>query len=86
MRMNMTNNLSSDELEEMLKTGISGVQQVVATDLKGGDHWQVDIVADEFNGLNTMKKHRIVYKVLAEPLANETIHALIINAKGTQEV
>lgn len=83
--MNMTNNLSSEELEAMLTEGIEGVKEVRATDLKGGDHWQVDIIADAFDGLITLKKHKLVYKVLAEPLANNSIHALVINARGSAE-
>ncbi len=81
----MTNNLTVEDIEQMLNEGLEKPVSVSATDLKGGDHWQVDLVAEDFNGLNTMKKHKIVYKILAEPLANNTIHAIVINAKGTEE-
>ena len=82
--MKMTNNLTEAEMEELLKNGLEKPISIKATDLKGGDHWQVDLVAEDFNGLNTMKKHKIVYKILAEQLANETIHALVINANGSK--
>ena len=82
--MNMLNKISASEIEDLLRSNLT-VKNLAVTDLKGGDHWQVDIVASNFNGLNTMKKHRLVYKILAEALESGAIHALIINSKGEDE-
>lgn len=72
-----------EELEQLLKNNLE-VKELAVIDLKGGDHWQVDIVASDFNGLSKIKQHKLVYQVLAEPLANESIHALVINSQGTE--
>lgn len=54
---------------------------VKAKDLTGtGDHWQVDIVAEEFRGLSLVKQHQLVYKALGEWMKRE-IHALALNTK-----
>lgn len=82
--MDMVSRISEKEIEDLLRSDLD-VKSLVVTDLKGGDHWQVDIVASDFDGLNTMKRHRLVYKILGEALDNGAIHALIINSKGENE-
>ncbi len=73
----------AEDIEAALRSHLTGVVSVTATDLKGGNHWQVDIVASDFNGLSRIKQQQLVYAALAEYLADETIHALVIKAKGT---
>lgn len=75
--------LSAEDIENAIKEKLNNVKSVIATDLKGGNHWQVDIEAGDFNGLSRIKQHQLVHKALAEQLADETIHALVINAKST---
>ena len=76
--------LRDNDIANMLKEKLD-VQAVEVIDLKGGNHWQVNIVASDFNELNRVKREQLVQKVLAGPLADETIHALVIKAKGTNE-
>jgi len=76
--------LTAQDIEDKLKEQLEGVVSVTATDLKGGNHWGVAIQASDFNGLNRVKQQQLVYKVLADELADETIHALTIQAKGTE--
>lgn len=76
--------LTGEDIENQLRERIAEVDSVQAIDLKGGNHWQVDIISASFNGLSRIKKQQLVYKALAEQLADETIHALVINAKGTE--
>ena len=76
--------LRDNDIADMLKEKLD-VQAVEVIDLKGGNHWQVNIVASDFNELNRVKREQLVQKVLAGPLADETIHALVIKAKGTNE-
>jgi stress-induced morphogen len=49
----------------------------------GGDHFQVTIVSDAFNGLSLIQQHKLVNAALAAPLADGTIHELRIRTKGT---
>ena len=50
----------------------------------GGDHFQVTVVSDAFNGLSLIQQHKLVNAALAAPLADGTIHELRIRTKGTE--
>ena len=43
----------------------------------GGGHFQVTIVADNFDGLSTLARHRLIYDALGDAMQTE-IHALSI--------
>jgi BolA protein len=45
----------------------------------GGGHFQVTIVADNFDGLSTLARHRLIYDALGDAMQTE-IHALSIKA------
>jgi len=56
-----------------------------AQDIKSDEsHFEVKIVANAFEGLSLVKRHQLVYMVLAEEM--KTIHAIQINAKTPSEV
>jgi acid stress-induced BolA-like protein IbaG/YrbA len=76
--------LRDNDIAQMLKEKLD-VKEVEVIDLKGGNHWQVNITASNFDGLNRVKREQLVQKVLADPLADETIHALVIKARGTKD-
>ena len=46
---------------------------------EGKGHFQVDIVADAFEGKSLIQRHRLVYAALGDMMDTD-IHALIINA------
>ncbi len=73
--------LRAEDIEETLRSKIPGTRSAKATDLKGGNHWQVDIESSAFAGLSRIKQQQLVYAALDEYLKDETIHALIIKAK-----
>ena len=50
----------------------------------GGGHFKVRIVAQAFDGLNSVQRHRLVYEALAE-IMREDIHALGIEAHTPAE-
>ncbi len=50
----------------------------------GGGNYKVIIVADRFNGLSTLARHRLVHDMLGE-LMHGPIHALSLVARGSQE-
>jgi acid stress-induced BolA-like protein IbaG/YrbA len=76
--------LRDNDIAQMLKEKLD-VKEIEVIDLKGGNHWQVNITASNFDGLNRVKREQLVQKVLADPLADETIHALVIKARGTKD-
>ena len=49
----------------------------------GGDHFQVTVTSERFNGLSLIEQHKLVNAALATPLADGTIHELRIRTKGT---
>ena len=55
--------------------------QVLVENLKGNDHLQVTVIANEFIGLSLVKQHQLVYSALKEELASEAIHALALKTE-----
>tara|TARA_Y100001968_G_C19251827_1_gene664825 strand:+ start:277 stop:510 length:234 start_codon:yes stop_codon:yes gene_type:complete len=54
--------------------------EVSVEDLNGGgDHLQVNVVSNAFEGLSLVKQHQIIYEALKDHLASEAIHALALN-------
>ena len=51
----------------------------------GGTHFRVHIVSARFLGLSRLERHRLVYAILAEPLAG-SVHALSLEAHAPGEV
>ena len=45
----------------------------------GGGHFHVTIVAENFEGLPTLARHRLIYDALGDAMKTE-VHALSINA------
>jgi stress-induced morphogen len=48
----------------------------------GGDHFQVTVASNRFDGLSLVDQHRLVYEALTGPLADGTIHELRIKTKA----
>lgn len=51
----------------------------------GETHFKVRIVSEAFQGLNVVKRHRMVYGLLADELAGP-VHALNLDTKAPSEV
>ncbi len=52
---------------------------------KGGTHFTVKIISDEFRGKTAIQRHRMVYKIL-EVEIKQQIHALVITALTPDEI
>lgn len=48
-------------------------------------HFAVSIVADAFEGLNLVKRHRLIYTLMNEEMSSGMIHALQIDARTPSE-
>jgi len=70
-------------IRNLLVEAFPGGQVDVADRTGGGDHFQVTVVSDAFNGLSLIQQHKLVNAALAGPLADGTIHELRIRTKGT---
>lgn len=51
----------------------------------GGGHYDVIVVAQIFEGLNTVARHRLIYEAVSDLMRKE-IHALSIQAFGPTEL
>lgn len=51
----------------------------------GGGHYRVLVVSPDFNGKNTMARHRLVYAAMGDAMRNDVIHALSIKALTPEE-
>ena len=73
-----------DRLESLLRAAFPDADELRVEDRTGGgDHFQVDVRSERFNGLSLVEQHKLVYAALADPLADGTIHELRIRTKGT---
>lgn len=82
-------------IEQKLKAALSPAQLTVvdesashaghAGDVGGESHFFVDIVSDQFNDLPLVQRHRLIYQILGDLMAND-IHALRIQAKSPDEI
>ena len=50
----------------------------------GQSHFEVDLTAAEFSGMNKVARHRRVYQVLQTEMAGP-IHALALNTRSPEE-
>jgi stress-induced morphogen len=70
-------------IRDLLVAAFPGGEIDVEDRTGGGDHFQVTVVSDAFNGLSLIQQHKLVNAALAGPLADGTIHELRIRTKGT---
>jgi len=56
--------------------------EIVLTDLAGdNDHWQAEIVSEQFSGLSRVKQHQLVYAALKGNMG-EALHALALKTRA----
>ena len=72
----------SERLEHLLREAFPGDDVSVHDRTGGGDHFQVTVSSERFDGLSLVEQHRLVYDALATPLADGTIHELRIKTRG----
>lgn len=72
--------INNKDIEEIIKSNLEGAL-VEAIDLKGGNHWQVNVVSDHFIGMSRVKQEQMIQKFLKNLLEDETIHALVVKTK-----
>jgi stress-induced morphogen len=76
--------VATEPLQELLDEAFPDATELSVVDRTGGgDHFQVTVVSETFNGLPLIQQHKLVNQALAAPLADGTIHELRIRTKGT---
>ena len=70
------------EIERLIAQGMSADSVSVT----GGEgKYTADVVSSEFEGLNTLKRHKLVYGCVNAQIASGELHALTIVAKTPAE-
>ena len=78
--------MAVEHLESLLRNAFPDAEELRVDDRTGGgDHFQVTVASDRFDGLTLLDQHRLVNEALAEPLRNGTIHELRIKTRRTTE-
>ena len=75
--------MPENTIRDLLDVAFPGAEIQVEDRTGGGDHFQVVVVSDAFNGLPLIEQHKLVNAALQAPLADGTIHELRIRTKGT---
>ncbi len=77
--------VAADSLQSLLESAFPEATEIAVVDRTGGgDHFQVTVSSDRFDGLTLVDQHRLVYAALETPLADGTIHELRIKTKGAR--
>lgn len=65
--------MSNDEVKQLIASHFQGA----TVDVKGdGYHFEALIISEAFEGQSRVKRQQAVYRVLAESIANGSLHAL----------
>jgi stress-induced morphogen len=71
-----------DSLRADLQRAFPDAKELSVVDRTGtGDHFQVTVASERFEGLSLVDQHKLVYAALERPLADGTIHELRIKTK-----
>ncbi|OQX02546.1 MAG: BolA family transcriptional regulator [Thiothrix lacustris] len=67
--------ISNDAVKQMIQDKLPDAQISVSGD---GYKYETDIVSEVFTGLNTLKRHQLVYAAVNEAITSGQLHALTI--------
>jgi acid stress-induced BolA-like protein IbaG/YrbA len=72
-----------DDIKKLIEQGLPGAEATVRGD--DGAHFEADVVCAEFQGLNMVKQHQMVYATLGDRMQSGEIHALALRTYTPQE-
>lgn len=67
--------ISNDAVKQMIQDKMPDAQISVSGD---GYKYETDIISEAFTGLNTLKRHQLVYAAVNEAITSGQLHALTI--------
>jgi acid stress-induced BolA-like protein IbaG/YrbA len=70
--------MNKDEIRKLIEVGLPGARVTVQGD--DGQHFEADVVFDDFAGKPVIQQHRMVYAALGEKMGRE-IHALQLRTR-----
>jgi len=75
--------ISNDEVIKIINSQLTDAKTTVKGD---GYQYEATVVSDAFEGLNTMKRHQLIYAALNDVITSGELHALTIKAYTHTEV
>jgi stress-induced morphogen len=73
--------VSEDTMRSLISTRIADAQIKIYDLTGGGDHYQVEVISQEFVGKSPVARHRMVYDALKGVLSDGALHALALSTK-----
>jgi len=74
--------MNAEQLQSIVAESISAESILASGE---GGKFEVEISSDLFTGLNTLKRHQMVYKAVNEFISSGELHALTIKAYTPEE-
>lgn len=68
------------EVKERIESGIDNAECLVSEFSGGTDYYSVVVISDVFEGLASLKRHRIIMDLFKEEMDTGEVHALTIKA------
>ena len=76
--------IEPQEIRRRIESALPGAQVTVRDMTGGGDHYEVEVVCEAFDGVPPLQRHRMVYKPLKDVLGAD-LHALALKTRTPQE-
>jgi len=74
--------ISNEKVAKLIETGIPDAKISVDGD---GYKYEATVISQSFSGLNTLKRHQLVYAAVNSAITSGDLHALTIVAKTPDE-
>jgi len=82
--MNYQPPMSAEAIKKRIQENIV-TREVILQDLTGGgDHWQVTVVSEQFEGLPLIQQHKMVLDLFSQDIATNHVHALSVKTYTPQ--
>ena len=73
--------ISQEQLHELVIAVFPGAEIKIQDLVGDGDHYEIEIISEKFNGQNKVAQHRMVNQALKGYLGDK-LHALSIKTRG----
>ncbi len=80
-----TRMISQEDIKQHVLKALPDAVIILKDLTGGGDHYQLEVRSSAFEGLSTLKRHKLVYASLDSFLQTGSLHALALNTKTHSE-
>ena len=80
----MSDAITGEQIAERIKGAIEGAEVTVSDMTGGGDHYDVKVISEKFEGVSPVQRHRMVYAPLMDVMGG-ALHALKLETRTPSE-